>query len=82
MGAGRRPTDSLVTVASLRELLAALGRMPLAERKKTPGLPPLRADVFPTALATLIAIAELGGLTAFRNSLYNLRYGLAAEALE
>jgi hypothetical protein len=26
-------------------------------------------------------VADLGGLTAYHNSLYNLRYGLAAEAL-
>ena len=75
-------SDSLVTVASLRELLADVGCLSLTERKKIPGLPPPRADVFPTALATLIAVAEIGRLAAFRNSLYNLRYGLAAEALE
>jgi exopolyphosphatase/guanosine-5'-triphosphate,3'-diphosphate pyrophosphatase len=38
--------------------------------------------VFPSALATLIAVAELGGFDAYRNSLFNLRYGLAAEALD
>ncbi|MCX6955388.1 MAG: phosphatase [Verrucomicrobia bacterium] len=75
-------TDPLVTVAELRDMLAWLGALPLADRKQVPGLPPARADVFPTALATLIAMAELGGFDAYRNSLYNLRYGLAAEALE
>lgn len=74
-------SDSFVTVAALRDLLDELGRLTLAERKKIPGLPPPRADVFPTALATLIAVAEAGGFIGFRNSLYNLRYGLAAEAL-
>lgn len=75
-------TDPLVTLAQLRELLAWLAPLPLAQRKTIAGLPPARADVFPTALATIIAIAELGGFDAYRNSLYNLRYGLAAEAFE
>ena len=74
-------TPMLVTVAQLRELLAWLGAMSLAERKQVAGLPPSRADVFPVALATLLATFELGGLPACQNSLYNLRYGLADEAL-
>lgn len=73
-----RPT---VTVSEIAELLNWLGALPLSERKLVPGLPPTRADVFPTALTTFLAIAELGGFTAFQNSLYNLRYGLADEAL-
>lgn len=75
-------TNTLITVGELREMLDWLGPMPLAERRQIAGLPPARADVFPTALATVIALAEFGGLSAFRNSLYNLRYGLAAAALE
>lgn len=75
-------TDSLVTVASLSRLLGELGALDLAKRRTTPGLPPARADVFPTALATLITVAEIGGFPALRNSLFNLRYGLAAEALD
>ncbi len=74
-------TDPVITVAQMRELLAWLGALPLAERQRIPGLPPARADVFPTALVTFIAVAELGGFSSFRNSLYNLRYGLADEVL-
>lgn len=74
-------SDSLVTVAALRELSDQIGGLALPERKQVPGLPPARADVFPTALATLIAVADAGGFGGLRNSLYNLRYGLAAEAL-
>ena len=33
------------------------------------------------ALATLLAVAEHGGFATFQNSVFNLRYGLAAEAL-
>ncbi len=75
-------TNPNLTVAQLRELLASLGALSLAERKKIPGLPPARADIFPTALATLIAVAEFGGFGGYQNSLYNLRYGIAAEMLD
>ena len=63
-------------------MLDQLGALSLKDRRKVPGLPPGRADVFPTALATLIAIAEFGRFTAYQHSFYNLRYGLAAETLE
>jgi exopolyphosphatase/guanosine-5'-triphosphate,3'-diphosphate pyrophosphatase len=74
-------TAPTIAVAELRELLDWLGALPLAERQRIPGLPAARADVFPTALVTLIAIAELGDFANFRNSLHNLRYGMADEAL-
>jgi len=75
-------TDPLITLAQLREMFAWLGGLPLVARRQVAGLPPARADVFPTALATMIALAGIGGLNAFLNSLYNLRWGLAAEAFE
>ena len=74
-------TDSRVTAAQLSGLLDRLGAMPLPERRAVPGLPPERADVFPVALATLVALADIGGFDAFQHSLYNLRWGVAAEAL-
>ena len=75
-------TDPVVTVPDLRKLLDVLGEMPLARRKQVSGLPRARADIFPVALATLIAVAEAGGLTAYHHSVYNLRYGIAAERLK
>ena len=75
-------TDPTVTLVQLRELRYWLGPLPLAARKNIPGLPPARADVFPTALVTLIALAELGGFSAFQSSLCNLRYGIAANLLQ
>ncbi len=74
-------TDSTVRTSELRELLAWLGGLTLAQRQQIPGLPHARADVFPTALATFLALAEAGGFSEFRNSVYNLRYGLAEQAL-
>ncbi|PTX98914.1 phosphatase [Opitutus sp. ER46] len=74
-------TPTQLPVAWLRVMFAHLGRLPLDERRTVPGLPPARADVFPTALVTFVAVADVAGVQGFRHSLYNLRYGLAAEAL-
>jgi len=82
VGLEAEQTAPVVTLAEIRELLDFLAALTLAERQQVPGLPAARADVFPTALATMAAMAELGGLDAFHHSFYNLRYGLAAELLE
>jgi exopolyphosphatase/guanosine-5'-triphosphate,3'-diphosphate pyrophosphatase len=74
-------TPSFVSVPQLRELLETTSQRSLANRRGIPGLPPARADVFPTALATLLTAAALGGFSGFQNSLHNLRWGLADEAL-
>jgi exopolyphosphatase / guanosine-5'-triphosphate,3'-diphosphate pyrophosphatase len=81
LGRALEDADPVLTTAALRELREGLGALPLVERKKIAGLPPARADVFPTALATLLAVAELGRFSAYRHSFYNLRWGLAAEEL-
>ena len=67
--------------AAVHELYAWISALPLSERRGIAGLPAARADVFPVALATLLAVAELGGFAALRNSGYNLRYGLADALL-
>jgi exopolyphosphatase/guanosine-5'-triphosphate,3'-diphosphate pyrophosphatase len=72
----------VVTVPELHALLNRVAPLSLEARKKIPGLPPSRADVFPTALATILAVAEIAGLKEFQHSFYNLRWGLAAEALK
>jgi exopolyphosphatase/guanosine-5'-triphosphate,3'-diphosphate pyrophosphatase len=80
-GQALEQTSPVVSVVQLKTLLADLGSLTLTERQKIPGLPPARADIFPTALATLIEVAAIGGFQAYRNSFHNLRYGVAAEAL-
>ena len=72
---------SIVTVSQLRELLELIGTVDLEMRRRIPGVPAGRADVMPAALATFIALAEFGGIRAFTNSLYNLRWGVADEAI-
>jgi exopolyphosphatase / guanosine-5'-triphosphate,3'-diphosphate pyrophosphatase len=74
-------TPAYVSTDQLRLLLELTGREPLATRRQIPGLPPARADVFPSALVTMLTVAELGAFKGFQNSLHNLRWGLAAEAL-
>ena len=71
-----------IPVAFLRDLLDRVAPLSLAGRQALPGLSAARADVFPAALATLIAMAELTGTGAFRHSWYSLRHGVAAELLE
>lgn len=75
-------TSPAVAVDQLRELLAQIAPLSLEQRKRVPGLPAARADVFPVALATIIAVAEAGGFAGFIHSFYNLRWGLAAELLD
>jgi exopolyphosphatase / guanosine-5'-triphosphate,3'-diphosphate pyrophosphatase len=80
-GRSLETSDSRITLAELRELLNYVGRSDLADRKRIPALPPARADVFPAALATVIAVAEIGGLDSYWNSNYNLRWGIVDEHL-
>lgn len=75
-------TSPAVAIGQLRELLTATAALSLDQRKRVPGLPSARADVFPAALATIIAAADLGGFAGFIHSYYNLRWGLAAELLD
>jgi exopolyphosphatase/guanosine-5'-triphosphate,3'-diphosphate pyrophosphatase len=74
-------TGATVDVQELEGLLTRIGPMTLAERRSVHGLPAARADVFPTALATIIEVSRLAGLSHFAHSFYNLRYGIAAEVL-
>ena len=70
-----------IPVEVLRALLNEMAALPLAARRQVAGLPAARADVFPAALTTALAVAEIGRFTSFRHSTHNLRYGLAAELL-
>lgn len=74
-------TEPRIDVRPMRELALELAALPLSGRQRVPGLPFARADVFPVALFTLCALAEVGGLTRYHHSFYNLRFGLADEAL-
>ena len=75
-------TPSMVVTPTLEALIDELAPLTLDERRAIPGMPQARADVFPTALVTLLAVAESAGVDHFHHSLYNLRWGLAAETLD
>jgi exopolyphosphatase/guanosine-5'-triphosphate,3'-diphosphate pyrophosphatase len=74
-------TPAVISTESLFHLLDELAPLTLDQRKTVPGMPPARADVFPAALVTMLSVAEYGHISSFQHSLYNLRWGLAAEAL-
>jgi len=75
-------TPAIIGTDTLHPMLDEMAHLTLAERKAVPGLPPARADVLPAALVTMLAIADYARLDRFHHSLHNLRWGLAAEALE
>jgi Exopolyphosphatase len=81
-GVGLEDTPSVVSLSTLDALIDELAPLTLEERKQIPGMPAARADVFPAALVTLLAVAETAALPHFHHSLYNLRWGLAAETLD
>jgi len=74
-------TSPRLALVDLRPLLDRIARADLTARRAMPGMPFGRADVFPTALATIVALAEAADFPAFQTSLYNLRWGIADEAL-
>ncbi|HEY4989072.1 MAG TPA: phosphatase [Opitutaceae bacterium] len=74
-------SSPLIGIPYLQNLLGEVAPLDLAARRLIPGLPPGRADVFPAALVTLLALAELGGIREYHHSLRNLRWGVAAEIL-
>lgn len=81
-GVNLEDTPTVIATESLAQLLDELAPLPLEQRKTIPGLPPARADVFPAALITLLSVADYAQIVSFHHSLYNLRWGLAAEAVE
>ncbi|ACB76295.1 Ppx/GppA phosphatase family protein [Opitutus terrae] len=80
-GVALESSDPCLAVGHMRELAFELAALPLGDRQRVPGLPFARADVFPVALFTLGALADAGRLASYHHSFYNLRFGLADEAL-
>lgn len=75
-------TPAVVATSMLEHLLDEIAPLSLDERRAVPGMPAARADVFPAALVTMIAVADYAGIERFHHSLHNLRWGIAAEALD
>jgi exopolyphosphatase/guanosine-5'-triphosphate,3'-diphosphate pyrophosphatase len=68
--------DHLVlTRDDVKSLVDQLRAMPLAERKKVPGLPPERADIIVAGGAVFLVAMEVLGAGELTVSVRNLRYG-------
>ncbi|MGD1019222.1 MAG: Ppx/GppA phosphatase family protein [Verrucomicrobiia bacterium] len=63
----------------LKALVRRLEVMPLAERKKVPGLPPERADIIVAGGAVLLVAMEILGASELAVSVRNLRYGVVVS---
>ncbi|MEZ5278544.1 MAG: phosphatase [Opitutaceae bacterium] len=72
---------SRVNRQQLDQILQDISPLPLERRRRYPGLPPSRADVFPVALVTLMTVLDMGRIGEFQHSFCNLRYGVAWEML-
>jgi exopolyphosphatase/guanosine-5'-triphosphate,3'-diphosphate pyrophosphatase len=69
-----------ISRGKLLELVQRLETMPLAQRKKVPGLPPERADIIVAGGAVFLAAMGVLGANEVTVSIRNLRYGaLLAE---
>jgi exopolyphosphatase/guanosine-5'-triphosphate,3'-diphosphate pyrophosphatase len=81
LGTQLEAISPVVMIETLSSLVAKLTPLTLEERKNIPGMPAARADVFPAALVTLLVVADCAQIHSFHHSLYNLRWGLAAQVL-
>ena len=68
--------------STLSQLKNKLAPLPVRERLSIPHLPAARADIMPTALITIDALLEVANRSSLTHSLYNLRYGVAANLLK
>lgn len=75
-------TPAIIGLDTLHHMLDEMAHLTLQQRRAVPGLPAARADVFPAALVTMLAVADFAHIDRFHHSLHNLRWGLAAEALQ
>jgi exopolyphosphatase/guanosine-5'-triphosphate,3'-diphosphate pyrophosphatase len=79
LGLAPESAPTMIDTGLLRRVLARVAPLDLARRCLVPGLPEGRADVFPTALVTLLTVSDVGAFGRFHFSLRNLRWGVAAE---
>lgn len=64
-----------ISRGKLLELVQRLEAMPLAQRKRVPGLPPERADIIVAGGAVFLAAMGVLGVNELTVSVRNLRYG-------
>jgi exopolyphosphatase/guanosine-5'-triphosphate,3'-diphosphate pyrophosphatase len=82
-GFNREQIESTVLpLARLRALLEEQWQLPLAARRKIPGLPPDRADVILTGMAIYESIMDRFGFTRLHISTRGLRYWALLQPLD
>ena len=64
-----------LTLDALRALVTQLHALPLAERRRVPGLPPERADIIVAGGAVFLFAMELLGAGEITVSIRGLRFG-------
>jgi len=72
---GRKIDHAKISRGKLLELVQRLEAMPLAQRKKVPGLPPDRADIIVAGGAVFLAAMGVLGANEITVSIRNLRHG-------
>lgn len=75
--AGEADNGKVMSVLTVRNWLARLSSLDLEARKAVPGMAQGRADILPTALATVAALAEHTGAESLQITHHGLRQGVA-----
>jgi exopolyphosphatase/guanosine-5'-triphosphate,3'-diphosphate pyrophosphatase len=75
-----RVEGHVLTVARLRELLDQVAAVPLAERRRIPGLDPDRAPVIVAGIVILLEVLGHFGLDRFTASEHDILWGVALSA--
>jgi exopolyphosphatase/guanosine-5'-triphosphate,3'-diphosphate pyrophosphatase len=73
------PDGAKLSVESVRELVSQLSAMPLAERRRVPGLPAERADIIVPGGAVFLFAMEALGAAELTVSVRALRFGALLE---
>ncbi|MGF1679384.1 MAG: hypothetical protein ACFCUX_09340 [Candidatus Methylacidiphilales bacterium] len=68
-----------LTWSELSAFTDRIASLSLAERIQQENLPASRADILPAGLLAVLRVMERGGCSALHHSLFNLRYGYAAN---
>jgi exopolyphosphatase/guanosine-5'-triphosphate,3'-diphosphate pyrophosphatase len=72
-----RVEGHILTVSRLREMLAELAALPLAQRRAVPGLDPARAPVIVAGIAIMLEVVDCLGLEQVEASEHDILWGLA-----
>jgi len=75
------PTSTVVTIAQLKDLVAKLTELTLAERRTVAGIPPERADIIVAGGVVLEEVMTALGIDSLRTCDWSLREGVIIDRL-